>query len=82
MHVMSKSQLAVTVCISLMPNGCCLQLVDQEVCQCSCVCARVCVCVVAYDSLLVEELHNSCTFTAGLVKGTMDLTLPRRLFAC
>jgi len=44
--------------------------------------ACVCVCVVAYDSLLVEELHNSCTFTAGLVKGTMDLTLPRRLFAC
>ncbi len=41
MHVMLKSQLAVTICITLVPpNGqaCHLQLVDLEVCQCSYVC--------------------------------------------
>ena len=33
---MLKSHLAVIICIMLvLPNGCLLQLVDQEVCQCS-----------------------------------------------
>lgn len=80
---MLNSQLAVTICItSGATNGCHLQLVDQEACQCIYVGVCVCMCVVAYNSLLVKRLLKNCAATAGSVKGTVDLTLPRRLFAC